>query len=93
MFLNEALPYISVVLALLGFWVGRMSASKSEGERDGAILTELNNIKAGIEDIKKKQNIRDEQYIGVMTRLSAVEASAKQAHRRIDEIREHCCGD
>lgn len=93
MLLNEVLPYITVILALLGFWVGRMSASRTEGERDGTLLTDIGYIKSSIDDVKKQLRDQEQKYVEVVTRLSAVEASAKQAHRRIDEIREHCCGD
>lgn len=93
MTLQEAVPYLSLLLALLGFWLGRMSASKSEGERDGTLMTEVGYIKAGVDDIKKWQKEQEKQNLDIVERLSAAEASLKQAHYRINEIREHCCGD
>lgn len=93
MTLQDALPYISVVLALLSFYAGRISAQKTESERDGAMLTEIGYVKSGIDDIKRWQREQEQQSIDILSRLSAVEQSAKQAHHRIDEIREHCCGD
>ena len=54
MTLQEVVPYLSLLLALLGFWLGRMSASKSEGERDGTLMTEVGYIKSSTDDIKKQ---------------------------------------
>lgn len=93
MTLQEVVPYLSLLLALLGFWLGRMSASKSEGERDGTLMTEVGYIKSSTDDIKKQLREQEQKYTELIARMSAVEQSAKQAHYRIDEIREHCCGD
>lgn len=57
-----------------------------EGKQNGTILTEIGYIKSGVDDIKRKQEKQDAQHIEVISRLSSVEASAKQAHRRIDRI-------
>jgi hypothetical protein len=56
------------------------------GKADGVVLTEIGYIKAGIDDIKRKQDRQDELYIKIAERLTAVEASAKQAHHRIDRL-------
>lgn len=58
----------------------------SDGERNGAVLTELGYIKSGIDDVKRKQEKTDEQFVILVTRVTAVEASAKQAHHRIDRL-------
>ena len=59
-----------------------------EGKKDGVILTEIGYIKSGVDDIKRKQETQDRQHIEVVTRLTAVEESSKQAHHRIDEIQD-----
>ena len=43
--------------------------------------------------VLKQLREQEQKYTELIARLSAVEQSAKQAHYRIDEIREHCCGD
>ena len=93
MTLQEAIPYISIAVVVLSFIAGRMSASKTEGERDGTLMTEVGYIKSSTDDIKKQLREQEQKYTELIARLSAVEQSAKQAHYRIDEIREHCCGD
>ena len=45
-------------------------------------------IKSGVDDIKRKQEKEDERHVQVVSRLTAVEASAKQAHHRLDKLEE-----
>lgn len=63
----------------------RKAAEVSAGQQTGQILSELGYVKAGVDDIKKKQDKQDERYIETITRLTAVEQSSKQAHKRLDE--------
>ena len=57
-----------------------------EGRKDGTLLTEIGYIKGGIDDIKNEQREQRKTNMEVVTRLTAVEASAKQAHKRIDRL-------
>ena len=54
MTLNETISYISIAIAVLGFVAGRMSVSKTEGKRDGTLMTEVGYIKSSTDDIKKQ---------------------------------------
>lgn len=79
----------TVLGAAIGFATFRKNREKDveeEGKVDGVVLTEIGYIKAGIDDIKRKQDRQDELYIKIAERLTAVEASAKQAHHRIDRL-------
>lgn len=79
----------TVLGAAIGFATFRKNREKDveeEGKADGVVLTEIGYIKAGIDDIKRKQDRQDELYIKIAERLTAVEASAKQAHHRIDRL-------
>lgn len=60
--------------------------NKDEGKESGTILTEIGYIKAGVDDIKRKQEKQDERHVELISRVTAVEQSAKQAHHRIDRI-------
>lgn len=91
--LKDLLPLLSLLVAVLGFYAGRLTASKNEGKQEGTILVELGNIKGKIDRMDDKMDKQDAHYTEVMIRITAVEESAKQAHLRIDEIRAHCCGD
>ncbi len=89
----ELTVVISIACALLGAGIGVATFKKNsekdaaeEGKNDGVFLTEIGYIKAGIDDIKRKQDKQDEQYIKIAERLTAVEESAKQAHHRINRL-------
>lgn len=57
-----------------------------EGKESGTILTEIGYIKAGVDDIKRKQEKQDERHLEIVSRITAVEQSTKQAHLRLDRI-------
>jgi len=89
----ELTVIISIACTVLGAAIGYATFRKNrekdveeEGKVDGVVLTEIGYIKAGIDDIKRKQDRQDELYIKIAERLTAVEASAKQAHHRIDRL-------
>lgn len=75
-----------IVFGYLAFRRNNKNDDTAEGKKDGVLLTEIGYIKSGVDDIKRKQEKEDERHIGVVSRLSAVEASAKQAHHRIDNL-------
>ena len=58
----------------------------NEGKETGTLFTEIGYIKSGIDDIKRKQDKQDERLLQISERLTAVEASSKQAHKRIDRL-------
>lgn len=76
----------AIVFGYAAFSRGRKKDDSEEGKQDGTLLTEIGYIKSGVDDIKRKQDKQDEQYIDVISRITAVEASAKQAHKRLDRM-------
>ena len=94
-FTNVIAPILStlgVISAIILGWVAfrrtSRTDSESEGKNNGVILTELGYIKSGIDDVKRKQEKQEEQRVGDISRISAVESSSKQAHKRIDSLEE-----
>ncbi len=84
---------IALVFTILGGVIGVATFSrnkakddKSEGRQDGQMLTELGYIKSGIDDIKSEQREQRRINTETATKLASVEASAKQAHLRLDRI-------
>lgn len=91
--MNEIIAAIGVVSTVCAILFGyaafnrnRKKDDSEDGEESGRVLTEIGYIKSGIDDIKRKQDRQDEQYIKMAERVTAIEASAKQAHKRIDRI-------
>lgn len=87
---KEALGVLGTVFGILGIIYGftrnKHTDDEAQGRQSGTILTELGFIKSGVEDIKTEQREQRKWNMEINTRLAAVEASAKQAHRRIDEL-------
>ena len=79
-------PLCGIVFGYIAFYRIRKKDDRGDGERSGTLLTEIGYIKSGVDDIKRKQERQDAQHIEMVTRMTAVEASAKQAHKRIDRI-------
>lgn len=77
---------MGVVFGVIAYMRNKRTDDEKDGKKDGMVLTELGYIKSGVDDIKRKQERQEQQHIEVVKKLTAVEASAKQAHRRIDMI-------
>ena len=77
---------LGVIISFAVFSRNKAKDDKNEGQQFGVICTEMGYIKAGIDDIKAEQ--KEQRHINVETgeRLAKVEASAKQAHLRLDRI-------
>lgn len=77
---------VGALIAILTFNRNKSKDDKTEGQQVGVICTELGYVKAGIDDIKSE--MKEQRRINVETseRLAKVEASAKQAHLRIDRM-------
>lgn len=67
----------------------RLEGNKDDtagGHTTGTICTELGYIKANTDEIKAEQREQRKTNTEVVSRLTAVEASAKQAHQRINGL-------
>lgn len=91
--LLTALSVISTVCAIVfgyaAFVRNRKTDTKDEAKTDAIVLTEIGYIKANTEEIKAEQKEQRKTNTEFMERLVAVEASAKQAHKRLDTLEEH----
>lgn len=92
----DALGIIGCVVGILGAVFGLVAMLRnkktddtSAGEKHGVVLTELGYIKKGIDGIEKRLEKQETQYIDVVTHLTKVEESAKQAHLRIDKLEKY----
>lgn len=76
----------AIVFGYIAFVRNRDSDKTKEAKSDATILTELGYIKGGIDDVKAEQREQQKTNTDFAGRLVSVEASAKQAHKRIDHI-------
>lgn len=84
---------IGLVCTVLGFLISYLTfshnskkESNTDGRETGTVLTEIGYIKANTDEIKTEQKETRKSIVDIITRLTAVEASAKQAHHRIDRL-------
>ena len=84
--LGAVVGALGVVFGLVTALRNKKTDDKTEGEKDGVVLTELGYIKKGIDGIEKRLERQERQYIDVVRQLTEVKDSAKQAHRRIDAL-------
>lgn len=76
---NKSRPYIAFVR-------NRDKDKESNVKHDATVLTEIGYIKANTDEIKAEQKEQRKTNTEFVTRLTDVEASAKQAHKRLDHI-------
>lgn len=95
--MDIAIAIISIVCTVMCAAVAVITLLKSsgkdtneEGKENGMVLTEIGYIKSGVDDIKRHQEKQDDQYLDLRQRVTKVEASATQAHKRIDNLEETC---
>ena len=87
--------FISALGILSGIFIGWWTRSRTvkqdvqEDARAGALLrADLEYIRRGVEDIKIVQQAQNLRYNELSERVTRVEESSKQAHKRIDRLEE-----
>ncbi len=76
----------SIIFGFMAFKRNQKTDEQQDGRETGQILSEIGYIKANTDDIKRRQEKQDEQYLEMAERMATVEASAKQAHHRLDRL-------
>ena len=76
-----------IVFGLVTLFRNKKQDDNEAGKASGTILSDIGYIKAGVDDIKTEQKEQRKTNIELVSRLTAVEESTKQAHKRIDELR------
>ena len=76
----------SIVFGYAAFARNGKKNTEDEARSDATVLSEIGYIKGGIDDIKAEQREQRKTNLEVLTRLTAVEESAKQAHKRLDRL-------
>jgi outer membrane murein-binding lipoprotein Lpp len=77
---------VGTVAGALGAFAAYNKGLKKDGATTGTLMSDVGYIKAGVDDLKRKQETSEARHYALAERVTAVEASASQAHKRIDRI-------
>jgi hypothetical protein len=67
-------------------WLGRSRAIREDGAEDGELRASVEYIARGVDDLRVEIRSQGQRYDMLAERVTRVEESAKQAHRRIDRL-------
>ena len=79
----------TTIMASLGIagWVRNSRGDASSSGKDSAIVvTKLEGVQAGIEEIKSRLDRRDREYVNVIARLTNLETTIQDILRRLDRL-------
>lgn len=76
----------SILFTYIGYNKGIKKDSSEAGKNNGTLMSDIGYIKAGVDDLKRKQETAELRHFALVERVTKVEESAKQAHKRIDRI-------
>lgn len=76
----------SIIFGYVGYRNGTKKDSYKDGEHDSTLKTDIQYIKRLIEDVLLEQRRINDTLRSHGERITRVEESAKQAHKRIDRI-------
>ena len=82
---TTVLSVFSTVCAIVFGYIAFVR-NRDNVKHDATVLTEIGYIKANTDEIKAEQKEQRKTNTEFVTRLTDVEASAKQAHKRLDHI-------
>ncbi|MGM7685290.1 hypothetical protein ACSVDA_24610 [Cytobacillus sp. Hm23] len=86
--LGLLLSVFAAVIAYLGYTLNKNKVIKSDGQESAEVKAELGYIRRGVDDIKIDLKANEKQITALSERVTRVEESSKQAHKRIDMIKE-----
>lgn len=81
----------TILGAVIGFFTftrNRDKDVKSDATDSAVIRTKLDNINQGVESIRIVMKVEQKERVNLSERVVRVEEIARQAHKRLDEIKE-----
>jgi len=75
-----------IIFGYIGYKKGLQKESSDSGREAGALKADMEYIKRRIDDVLLEQKDTNKSVNALAERVSKVEESAKQAHKRIDRI-------
>lgn len=85
-FVKILIPVLSLILAGATFFIGRLTASKNDGEKSGAMASDLGYIKAGVDDLKKELRELRDGLSALNSRMAVAEQEIKTLWKMINKV-------
>ncbi|MHC2834793.1 MULTISPECIES: hypothetical protein [Bacillus] len=77
---------VSLVIGYLSYALNRSREIKSDGQQGAEMKAKLEYISKGVDDIRIDQKASERQMVSFGERITRVEESTKQAHKRLDNV-------
>ena len=77
---------LSIGIAVIGFMRTTKKDAKDDGAQVATMMSDIGYIKSGVDDVKAEQRTQRVWNEDMVARMAKVEASAAQAHKRMDEL-------
>lgn len=77
---------LSIGIAVIGFMRTTKKDAKDDGAQAATMMSDIGYIKSGVDDVKAEQRTQRIWNEDMVVRMAKVEASAAQAHKRLDEM-------
>lgn len=77
---------LGLIIAYQTYHLNKDKETKSDSKREAKLQVELEYISKGVDDIRINLKANEKQMIDLGERVTRVEESSKQAHRRIDKL-------
>jgi hypothetical protein len=76
----------TIGFSFLAYDKGKKKDCKDDGKSAGVLMSDIGYIKAGVDDLKRKQETTEDRHYALAERVTKVEESTKSAHHRIDKL-------
>lgn len=81
---------LSLLVSYLAFSLNKQKETKTESRQDAKIQAQLDYIGKGVDDIRIDLKANERQIGALSERVTRVEESTKQAHKRLDNVEKEC---
>lgn len=84
--IDRIITAIGVVSGFVLGWLGRSRTIRKDAAEDGELRANVNYIARGVDDLRYEIRQQGKRFDDLAERLTRVEESTKNAHRRIDRL-------
>lgn len=90
---GSVIAVAGLLISFLAYQLNKTKEVKSDSQESAELKAELSYIRKGVDDIRLDLKSNEKQMNAQGERITRLEESAKQAHKRIDEVIEKLKGD